>query len=80
MSKYLIFYTKSKNCDDPVDLVTFGRSTEIYQYFVDCFKLNSEFTPIHKDQLREVQSMVASDLYRNRRRLETYEKYAHINA
>ena len=80
MSKYLIFYTKSKNCEIPTDLATFGRSTEMYQYFVDCFKLSSDFTPIHREQLREVQNMVASDLYRNRRRLETYEQYAHINA
>jgi ketopantoate reductase len=80
MSKYLIFYTKSKNCDMPTDLVTFGRSTEMYQYFVDCFKLDSEFTPIRKEDLREVQNIIASDMYKNKRRLETYEKYAHINA
>lgn len=80
MSKYLIFYTKSKNSEQPTDLVAFGRSTEMYQYFVDCFKLDSEFNPLREDHIREVQSMIASDLYKNRRRLETYEKYAHINA
>ena len=80
MNKYLIFHVKSKNGDVPTDLVTYGRNTEMFQYFIDCFKLDSEFTPIRKEHLREVQNLVATDLYRNKRRLETYEQYAHINA
>ncbi len=80
MSKYLVFYTKGKGNEIPTDLVTFGRNTEMYQYFTDCLSIDSEFYPIRKDHLREIQSCVASDMYKNKRRLETYEKYAHINA
>ena len=80
MNTHLIFYTKSKNCDEYSNLVMFGRSTEIYRYFSDHFKISSQITPLCKDQVREIQNAIASDMYRNKCRLETYEKYAHLNA
>lgn len=80
MSSYLTFYVRPKDGGKPIDVVSFGRSSEIYQYFNDCFKFTEEFTKITVDNVREVQSLLASDLYKNKRRLETYEKYAHINS
>ena len=80
MNTHLMFYTKSKKCEDYTNLVMFGRSTEMYRYFIDHFKLNSKITPINKEQLREIQNAIATDMYRNKCRLETYEKYAHMNS
>lgn len=80
MSSYLTFYTKPKDGSKPVDLVSFSRSTEIYQYFNDLFRINDEFFTLTKEHVQEVLACIASDLYKTKRRLETYEQYAHINA
>lgn len=80
MSSYLTFYVKPKDGSKPIDIVSFGRSSEIYQYFIDCFQITNQFFKITVDNVREVQAVLSSDLYKNKRRLETYEKYAHINA
>jgi hypothetical protein len=44
------------------------------------FKITSDFTKLTENDVREVQSVLTTDIYRNKMRLETYEKYAHINA
>ena len=77
---YLTFYIKPKDGGKPIDIITFGRSSEIFQYFTDHLKLSSNFTKITENDVREIQSVLATDIYRNKMRLETYEKYAHINA
>lgn len=77
---HLIFYVKPKDGGKPIDIISFGRSTEIYQYFTDHLKITSDFTKLTENDIREVQSVLTTDIYRNKMRLETYEKYAHINA
>ena len=77
---YLIFYVKYKECDKPIEVVSFSRSTEIYQYFMDTLQITSECKRISISDIREVLSNLSSDIYRNKMRLETYEKYAHMNA
>lgn len=77
---HLTFYVRPKDGSKPIDIISFGRSTEIYQYFSDHLKLSSEFTKLSENDVREVQSILTTDIYRNKMRLETYEKYAHINA
>ena len=77
---HLTFYVRPKDGGKPIDIITFGRSTEIFQYFTDHLKLSSEFTKISENDVREIQSVLTTDIYRNKMRLETYEKYAHINA
>ena len=77
---HLTFYVKPKDGGKPIDIVSFGRSTEIYQYFSDHLKITSDFTKLSENNVREVQSILTTDIYRNKMRLETYEKYAHINA
>lgn len=77
---YLIFYVRPKDGGKPIDIVSFGRSTEIYQYFNDHLKITSDFTKLTENDVREIQSVLTTDIYRNKMRLETYEKYAHINA
>ena len=77
---YLIFYVKHKECDKPIEIVSFSRSTEIYQYFMDTLQITSECKKISVSDIREVLSNLSSDIYRNKMRLETYEKYAHMNA
>ena len=77
---HLTFYVKPKDGGKPIDIVSFGRSTEIYQYFSDHLKITSDFTKLSENNIREVQSILTTDIYRNKMRLETYEKYAHINA
>lgn len=77
---HLTFYVRPKDGGKPIDIISFGRSTEVYQYFSDHLKLNSEFTKLSENDVREVQSILTTDIYRNKMRLETYEKYAHINA
>lgn len=77
---YLTFYIKPKDGGKPIDIITFGRSTEIFQYFTDHLKLSSNLTKITENDVREIQAVLATDIYRNKMRLETYEKYAHINA
>lgn len=77
---HLTFYVRPKDGGKPVDILTFGRSTEVFQYFTDHLKLSSEFTKISENDIREIQSVLTTDIYRNKMRLETYEKYAHINA
>ena len=77
---HLTFYVRPKDGGKPIDIISFGRSTEIYQYFSDHLKLSSEFTKLSENDVREVQSILTTDIYRNKMRLETYEKYAHINA
>lgn len=77
---HLTFYVKPKDGGKPIDILTFGRSTEVFQYFTDHLKFSSEFTKISENDVREIQSALTTDIYRNKMRLETYEKYAHINA
>lgn len=77
---HLTFYVRPKDGGKPIDIISFGRSTEVYQYFSDHLKLSSEFTKLSENDVREVQSILTTDIYRNKMRLETYEKYAHINA
>lgn len=77
---HLIFYVKPKDGGKPIDIISFGRSTEIYQYFTDHLKITSDFTKLTENDIREVQSVLTTDIYKNKMRLETYEKYAHINA
>lgn len=77
---HLTFYVRPKDGGKPIDIISFGRSSEVYQYFSDHLKLNSEFTKLSENDVREVQSILTTDIYRNKMRLETYEKYAHINA
>lgn len=76
---HLTFYVRPKDGGKPIDIITFSRSTEIFQYFTDHLKLSSEFTKISENDVREIQSVLTTDIYRNKMRLETYEKYAHIN-
>ena len=80
MSSYLTFYVKPKDGGKPIDIVSFNRSSEIYQYFTDTFKYGLEPTTVTADNVREVQSVLTTDIYRNKMRLETYEKYAHLNS
>ena len=80
MSSYLTFYVKPKDGGKPIDIVSFNRSSEIYQYFTDTFKYGPEPTTVTADNVREVQSVLTTDIYRNKMRLETYEKYAHLNS
>lgn len=77
---HLTFYAKPKDGGKPIDIISFSRSTEIYQYFTDHLKITSDFTKISENDVREVQLILTTDIYRNKMRLETYEKYAHINA
>lgn len=77
---HLTFYVKPKDGGKPIDIISFGRSTEVYQYFTDHLKITSDFTKLTENDVREVQSVLTTDIYRNKMRLETYEKYAHINA
>lgn len=77
---YLIFYIKYKEYDKPIEIVSFSRSTEIYQYFMDTLQITSECKKVSVADIREVLSNLSSDIYRNKMRLETYEKYAHMNA
>ena len=80
MSSYLTFYVKPKDGGKPIDIISFSRSSEIYQYFTDTFKYGPEPITVTADNVREVQSVLTTDIYRNKMRLETYEKYAHLNA
>lgn len=80
MSNYLTFYVRPKDGGKPIDIISFNRSSEIYQYFTDTFKYGSEPTTVTADNVREVQSILTTDIYRNKMRLETYEKYAHLNS
>lgn len=80
MSSYLTFYVRPKDGGKPIDIVSFNRSSEIYQYFTDTFKYGLEPTTVTADNVREVQSVLTTDIYRNKMRLETYEKYAHLNS
>lgn len=79
MGNYLIFYVKTKDYERPIELVSFGRSTEVFQYFIDCVKVSSEYTKLDVSTLKDVQSKLYIDIYRNRARLDTYDKYAHMN-
>lgn len=80
MSSYLTFYVRPKDGGTPIDIVSFSRSSEIYQYFTDTFKYGPEPTTVTANIIREVQSVLTTDIYRNKMRLETYEKYAHLNS
>ena len=80
MSSYLTFYVQPKDGGKPIDIVSFSRSSEIYQYFTDTFKYGPEPTVVTVDNVREIQSALTTDIYRNKMRLETYEKYAHLNS
>ena len=74
---HLTFYVKPKDGGKPIDIVSFGRSTEIYQYFSDHLKITSDFTKLSENNIREVQSILTTDIYRNKMRLETYEHISH---
>jgi biotin synthase-like enzyme len=43
-------------------------------------KISGQMKNITENDVREIQTVLATDIYRNKMRLETYEKYAHINA
>ena len=79
MSSSLIFYVKSKDYEHPIEIASFNRSTEIYQYFVDYLNITETFTKLSVTDIRAIQEILYTDIYRNKARLETYDKYAHMN-
>lgn len=75
----LVFYIKTKEYEYPIEIVNFSRSSEIYQYFIDHFKASKEVRKLDITDIREIQSVIYTDIYKNKARLETYDKYAHMN-
>lgn len=80
MSSYLTFYIKTK--EEPLHLVSYSRSTDIYQYFMENVHPvyigtdEIQYTELSIEKVDSVIQDMESDIDKYNKRIEEYEKHA----
>lgn len=83
MSSYLTFYLKVKEVEKPVSLVSYSRSTDIYQYFSENINPafigmddETKYTELKQTDVDLVIEDMNNDIGKAKKRIEEYEKHA----
>lgn len=83
MSSYLTFYLKVKEVEKPISLVSYSRSTDIYQYFSENVNPTyigmddeTKYTELKQSDVDSVIADMNIDIGKAKKRIEEYEKHA----
>lgn len=83
MSSYLTFYLKVKEIEKPVSLISYSRSTDIYQYFSENINPayigmddETKYTELKQSDVDAVIADMNIDIAKAKKRIEEYEKHA----
>ena len=87
MSSYLTFYLVPKAEDSkPLDLISYSRNTDVYQYFDEVLHVayigignEKQYTELNTSKVDKVLEELRNDISKAQKRMAEYEKHANGN-